>query len=283
MTAYNGERFINQAINSLVNQNYTDWSMLISDDESKDKTGDICKEWAKKDNRITYHRQKKNIGMFPNFKFVLDSAQGEYFMWAAQDDIWEKDFLKVCVEHLEKNKNLGFAMTTVADADSFGRTLREMPDMRIFCGKPRFMKIARYVLQPEVLGRCNMMYSLFRTDCIKKIWSIYPQRHEWGSDYLFVLAGISRFENIVDKKVLFKKRYGGFSSPKSSQYDRIDVIKKVEYKNPKNHMFPLSIFRNYFRGHMEALKGTSYLPLTAILLVMRLPRAFFIRLKQKFS
>ena len=57
----------------------------------------ICKDYARKDPRITYFRQEKNIGMFPNFKFLIDQAQGGYFMWAGQDDLWDKDFLKVCV------------------------------------------------------------------------------------------------------------------------------------------------------------------------------------------
>ena len=59
MPAYNGERFIKEAIDSLRGQSYVDWVMLISDDASTDKTRAICEEYAKKDQRITYYRQEK--------------------------------------------------------------------------------------------------------------------------------------------------------------------------------------------------------------------------------
>lgn len=283
MTAYNGERFIDQAIKSFINQSFSDWKLFISDDCSDDATPSIYRSWAEKDSRITYFRQPKNIGMFPNFKFVLDQANSEYFMWASQDDFWERDFLKICINHLETNKNIGFAMTTVADIDSFGRTLREMPEMQIFSGRRSLSKICRYILQPEILGRCNMMYSVFRTNVMRKMWQVFPQRHVWGSDYLYVLAGLSRFDNIVDKQVLFKKRYGGFSSKGALDNDNPNWVRKVEYEKPKNFMFPFGRFNQYFKGHMEALNGTPYRPIVALLLFIRLPRSLFIHFKQKLS
>ena len=280
MPAYNGERFIKEAIDSLRGQSYVDWVMLISDDASTDKTRAICEEYAKKDQRITYYRQEKNIGMFPNFKFVLDSARGDYFMWASHDDLWEKDFLKVCVENI-KNKKVDVATTVVADIDSYGRNLRELTELTKFSGKPSIKQVARYVLQPEILGKCNLMYSVFRTSVIKKVWEIYPQRKEWGSDYHFSLTIISHFSVYIDKRILFRKRLGGFSSPDSTKNDDPDTVRRVTIKNPKNHMFPFGRFRRYFGGHMGALKGTPYRPLVALLLLVRLPRSFFVYLKER--
>ena len=280
MPAYNGERFIKEAIDSLRGQSYVDWVMLISDDASTDKTRAICEEYAKKDQRITYYRQEKNIGMFPNFKFVLDSARGDYFMWASHDDLWEKDFLKVCVENI-KNKKVDVATTVVADIDSYGRNLRELTELTKFSGKPSIKQVARYVLQPEILGKCNLMYSVFRTSVIKKVLEIYPQRKEWGSDYHFSLTIISHFSVYIDKRILFRKRLGGFSSPDSTKNDDPDTVRRVTIKNPKNHMFPFGRFRRYFGGHMGALKGTPYRPLVALLLLVRLPRSFFVYLKER--
>src|SRR3989344_3609063 len=128
MPAYNGERFIREAIESVMGQSYADWVMLISDDASTDKTRAICEEYTKKDPRITYFRQEKNIGMFPNFKFLLAHVDNEYFMWAGQDDLWERDFIKVCVETIE-NKKVDVATTAVADIDSYGRNLRELTEL----------------------------------------------------------------------------------------------------------------------------------------------------------
>lgn len=280
MTAYNGDRFIRQAIESLLNQSFSDLVLFISDDASTDATARICLEYANKDKRIVYHRQEKNIGMFPNFKFGLDRANTPYFMLASQDDLWEKDFIQTCIENIEK-RNVDVAMTVVAAVDSYGRSTREVPDMVALSGKPGIRQVAGFTLQPEVLGKCNLMYSLFKRDVIREAWKLYPMRKEWGTDYHFALAIVSHFKVYVDEKVLFKKRHGGITSPDALKNDRENEVKRLVITDPKNHMFPFGRFQQYFRGHMEALTGTPYQPLVALLLLIRLPRAFFIHMKQR--
>ncbi|KKU82102.1 MAG: Glycosyltransferase [Parcubacteria group bacterium GW2011_GWA1_47_8] len=280
MLAYNGERFIGEAIESLLAQSFPDFTLFISDDASTDGTQKICEKYAKKDPRVIYHRQQKNIGMFPNFKFVLDKAQGEYFMWASHDDIWEKDFIKVCVENME-NKKVSAAMTVIANVDSYGRSVRELTEMTKLSGRPGIRHVSEYILQPEILGKGNLMYSLFKMDVIKKVWEIYPQRMEWGSDYIFSLALISHFSIFVDEKTLFKKRLGGHSSKGLTKDDRLDRVKRIVISDPRNHIFPFGRFSKYLNGHMEALQGTPYRPLVALLLFFRLPRSFLIYLKER--
>lgn len=280
MPVYNGERFLEKAIDSLRVQEFTNWKLFISDDASTDTSRKICEKYAKKDARIIYFRQEKNIGMFPNFKFLIEKADGEYFMWAAQDDLWEKTFILTCVKILNSNKNVDIATTGIADIDSFGRTLRELSSFPSLSGSPGLKSVSRFIIQPEILGKCNIMYSLFRLPAIKEIWRIYPQRQEWGSDYHFSLAAISHFGIIVDPKILFKKRHGGFSNPFSTINDKSGIARKIEIKNPKNHMFPFGRFNRYLCGHMEALSGTSYKPVVAILLYLRLPRSFLIHLNK---
>ncbi|MBU4477211.1 glycosyltransferase, partial [Candidatus Parcubacteria bacterium] len=248
-----------------------------------DGTQAICENYAKKDPRIICHRQEKNIGMFPNFKFLLDRANGDFFMWAGHDDLWEKDFIKICVKNLDNNKNIDISSTGIADVDSFGRTLRELNEFPSLSGKPGIISIIRYVLQPEVLGKCNIMYSLFRLPAIKKIWEIYPQRQEWGSDYHFSLAAISHFGIFIESRILSKRRHGGFSNPLSTINDKENIIRKIEIKNPKNHMFPFGRFNGYFNGHMKALDGTPYKTLATILLYSRLPRSFIIHVKERIN
>ncbi|MDP3996383.1 MAG: glycosyltransferase family 2 protein [bacterium] len=280
MPVYNGEATMRQAIESLLGQSFRDITLFISNDASKDTTEKICMEYMRRDARVKYCKQEKNLGMFPNLKFVMDQADTPYFMWASHDDIWEKDFIKVCVENIEK-RNVDVAQTVVADVDSYGRNLREMTEFTKFSGKPGIRQVTKYVLQPEILGKNHFMYALFKTEVVRKAWEIYPQKREWGSDYHFSLAVVSRFKVYVDSRVLFKKRHGGFSSPNSTKNDSVSSVKRIIIKDPKNHMFPYGRFDTYFKSHMEALKGTSYRPLCALLLLIRLPRAFFIHMKQR--
>src|SRR6266508_180906 len=89
MPVFNGQRFIRQALDSLLSMDYPNFELIISDNASTDGTAEICQDYAARDRRIRFYRNAKNEGAFGNFARVLALARGNYFMWAAHDDIWE--------------------------------------------------------------------------------------------------------------------------------------------------------------------------------------------------
>ena len=103
MPVYNGGATIRKALDSLLAQSFQNFEIIISDNASTDGTEAICLEYAAKDKRLQYFRQKKNQGPIANFQFVLDKAVGEYFMWAADDDIKSSNFIKENLLFLEAN------------------------------------------------------------------------------------------------------------------------------------------------------------------------------------
>ena len=84
---YNGERFIEEALNSILNQTFTDFELIISDNASTDRTGEIARAYAKRDERIRYYRSEKNMGAGWNVRRVYELATGKYFKQAAVDDL----------------------------------------------------------------------------------------------------------------------------------------------------------------------------------------------------
>jgi len=88
LPVYNAEKFIEKRIESILNQSFTDFELIISDNASTDNTSQICNEFSKKDGRIRYIRQPKNMGAILNYKFVLQQAHEKYFAWASADDFW---------------------------------------------------------------------------------------------------------------------------------------------------------------------------------------------------
>jgi len=114
---YNGNRFIHKRMESILNQSFTDFELIISDNASTDNTQKICEEYAKKDKRIQYIRQSENRGPIWNFNFVLNQAKSEFFVWAAVDDIWKPDFLKKNIEILRLNKNIVCSLGKVIPYD----------------------------------------------------------------------------------------------------------------------------------------------------------------------
>ena len=71
MTTYNGERFLREQIDSILNQTYTDFELIICDDVSSDSTVDILNEYAQKDSRIHIIQNEKNLGFLKNFEKAI--------------------------------------------------------------------------------------------------------------------------------------------------------------------------------------------------------------------
>lgn len=104
LATYNGEKYIKEQLNSILNQTYKNFRLLISDDCSKDSTRQILQEYEKKDTRIKVYYQEKNLGYVKNFEFLLKQVQNEIYALSDQDDIWlpekiEKTYNKLKQTH----------------------------------------------------------------------------------------------------------------------------------------------------------------------------------------
>jgi glycosyltransferase involved in cell wall biosynthesis len=124
LPVYNGENFLSQAIEALLGQSFDDFELVISDNASFDGTADICKQYEKQDSRVRYFRQSRNIGLSPNHNFTLDVARGELFKWAAHDDLYARDLLKLCVEALDEYPNVVLANSWTARIDSDAKVVK---------------------------------------------------------------------------------------------------------------------------------------------------------------
>ena len=83
---YNSENLLNDCIASIVNQDFSDWELLLIDDGSTDKSSDIAHQWAKRDNRVKYYR-KENGGVSSARNYGLDRVNGEYILFVDSDDL----------------------------------------------------------------------------------------------------------------------------------------------------------------------------------------------------
>ncbi len=91
MPVFNGERYLEGALESLLGQTYENFELVISDNGSTDRTAAICKSYAARDERVRYLRQEKNRGASWNFNKVYLEANAPFFRWASYDDLCEPD------------------------------------------------------------------------------------------------------------------------------------------------------------------------------------------------
>jgi glycosyltransferase involved in cell wall biosynthesis len=101
LPVFNGADYVAEAIASILSQSYQDFELLIQDNASTDRTEEICREFARRDERVNYVRNPENVGAIPNFNLVFARARGRYFKWAAHDDVCAPTFLERCVATLE--------------------------------------------------------------------------------------------------------------------------------------------------------------------------------------
>jgi glycosyltransferase involved in cell wall biosynthesis len=127
MPVFNDKKFLCKAVESLISQSFKDFELIMSDDCSTDGSSEICKGYAQRDNRIRYIRQTENIGISRNMKFLLETASGKYFMWAANDDIWDEQFLETLHNGLENNRGAIVAFSPICFIDEDDQIIPEQP------------------------------------------------------------------------------------------------------------------------------------------------------------
>jgi glycosyltransferase involved in cell wall biosynthesis len=194
MPAYNGERYIRRALDSLLTQDYKNFELIISDNASTDATLQICNEYATRDSRISIHTYSHNVGALANFKTVLEMSRGKYFMWAAVDDYWQPEFIRVLVKELELYPESGVAMCAVDRVWENG----EIFDTIRFINKDNPNHRSYYQMLKSLTSykKYNLyIYGLFRTHLLRRamFWPEVP-----GSDRLFMcqMALATRFRYV---------------------------------------------------------------------------------------
>lgn len=115
LATYNGEKYVKEQIDSILNQTYRDIQLIISDDCSTDKTREILKQYEK-DNRVRIFYQEKNLGYIKNFEFLLKNVKNDLYMLSDQDDVWKEEKIEKSVEKLKsENLDLVFGDLEVVD------------------------------------------------------------------------------------------------------------------------------------------------------------------------
>jgi glycosyltransferase involved in cell wall biosynthesis len=206
---YNGERFLEESLHSILNQTFTDFELIISDNASTDRTGEIAQAYAQRDNRIRYHRAEKNMGAGWNARRVYELARGKYFKWAAVDDLIEPDLLRRCVEVLESDPGCVVAYTSTKEVDENGTFIKNyiMP-MKADSADP----VTRFREMLLISSRCYQIYGVMRMSALGQI---PPQGMYVNADGVLLarLSLIGHFCEIVEH--LFISRHHSTQSSRT--------------------------------------------------------------------
>lgn len=113
MTSYNREKYIAEAIKSVIASSYKNWELIIVDDQSKDKTVEIANSYAKKDDRIHVHINEINLGDYPNRNRAASYAKGKYLKYIDADDMIYPYGLEQLVYYMEQFPEAGYGLCSL--------------------------------------------------------------------------------------------------------------------------------------------------------------------------
>jgi glycosyltransferase involved in cell wall biosynthesis len=211
---YNSEQFIKKHIESIYSQTFQNFSIIISDNGSTDKTSEICQQLSETDNRIKFFKHEKNKGAYWNFNFIINHSKTKYFVMAAPDDIWSKNFLESNINILDESKEL---VGSIGECSLFNRT----KDSTIHKDKISILKnIKQFQYVHPVKNKLkerikfylkfNMgpqYYSIFRTKDIQfaNFYKEKPNCGMWQADFVTILKILKKGKLHVDQNSFYHK------------------------------------------------------------------------------
>ncbi len=118
MTAFNREKFIGEAIESVLQSTFTSWELIIVDDCSKDKTVEIAQSYASSDSRISVYVNEMNLGDYPNRNRAAKYAKGKYLKYLDADDLIYPYGLEQLIFYMERFPNAGYGLCSLSQDDT---------------------------------------------------------------------------------------------------------------------------------------------------------------------
>ncbi|MDQ8011244.1 MAG: glycosyltransferase family 2 protein [Flavobacterium nitrogenifigens] len=200
---YNTEKFIRQTIESVQNQSYSNWEMILADDASTDKTVAIIEEFAKNDNRIKLFKLPENRGNGFARNTALEKAIGKYIAYLDADDLWFPEKLEKQIQYLKAN-NQPFTFSYYDSIDEEGNNLNR----RVESPNPLTYKELFFC---NYVGNLTAIYDVEHFGKIKLESS--EKRQDWRI-WLTILKQIKSAEAVPESLAFYRIRKDSISSSK---------------------------------------------------------------------
>ncbi len=234
MPLYNASLYLDQTINSVLNQTYSNWELIIVDDGSKDKSYLIAEKFAHSDNRIKLYKNTINSGVAFTRNRAIDIAKGKYIALLDADDLWDKNKLEKQVNFIEENK---YSI--------------------VFCGYTKMNSIG--VLRGEIKVPSKMNYEELLKNClINCITGVYDRekfnhiRFKQGKveDYIFWLEMFKE----VDYAYAIQESLAFYRVQENSRSsNKIDIVKY--HWNIYRNIEKLGLFKSLYFFTLYICKG----------------------------
>ena len=227
MPAYNSEKYISEAIESILSQTFKDFEFIIIDDGSSDRTWEIIQEYAKKDERIRCVKNEKNLNVSQTRNKGIDLSRGKYIVWADSDDISLPHRIEKQLNFMETNPDVGLCGSFMEFFGDF-----EKESVRKYSDKDEILRKLIFRQNPVAQPACIM-----RIDILKKSGG-YPDLSLSEDLYIFFKMGeISKFSNIQEVLVKYRVHSGSLTNSRLKNMELITIKIRKSFSNSEQYSF----------------------------------------------
>lgn len=207
---YNRPDDLRRTLGEMVGQTYRNIEIIVSDNAStSEEVAEVVREFASIDTRVKYFRQPVNIGPVVNFQFVLEKATGECFMWVADDDWHENNFIEELYGVLSGDDSAVVAFCNFDSRDDFGQPVSGYPNflvaLQAMCETSTFLRQLKFFLLKEDTAKPHAIYGLIRRKVLLGFsWPMFIEQYGWnGADALFVFWLMTKGRLALSEQRLF--------------------------------------------------------------------------------
>lgn len=255
MPVYNRPVEMTRALNAVLAQSYQDIEIIISNNCSPNiKVDEVIKEYLHRDSRVKYYFQKNALPVIDNFKFVLEKASGEYFLWLSDDDWIDSNYVEECLNFLQNNPDYNLACGECSyhskSADFMGKI--KMPSLDSSSPTQRVIQYYRnvklngyfYGMRKTLLSRAIHLQNKLAFDWLYLAAIVYRGKAKVLENIsMHITAGGLSNDTVELNKNLgannfFTKNFVGLTASVNAM---ADVFKKNEYPLNFLHKFFFSI------------------------------------------
>lgn len=205
--AYNSSEFISETISSIIQQTFTDWELLITDDCSTDNTVQVVRTLAEKDSRIKLSRLEQNSGAAVARNEALERASGRYIAFCDSDDLWAPDKLERQLAFMQE-KQCGLSFTSYNKADNDGNVYRT-----VHCPSSiSYRQIKRY-------NSICCLTAMYDTEVVGKVpLPLLRKRQDWAL-WIKVLEKCAISYGLDEPLGIYRVRRGSLSKGRKSSIE----------------------------------------------------------------
>jgi len=290
---YNNPEGLRRTLQCMANQTYKEIEVIVSDNCSPgEKVQEVIQEFTEKNFTVQYYRQSENKGPFFNFEFLLKKATGKYFMWAADDDEWDRTFIETGIKALLEDNFYQAWFCSYDIIDTQGCVFLEVLNYpSLTSTSDRRKNIIKYLTAFDVTGKDCMTYAIYERSALVDTVGRYflgTREDNYGCDSAFNIAFLIKYNILIAEEILFHKTMKSRSA--ANEKDKVSLLKKnPSYRGMsiKRNTFPPKKIFSILREHYKAVKGTPYTTTVILTIISILPCAIknylIIRAIRKFN